>query len=136
MIGDNEVFVFGSNTQGRHGKGAALDAWKHHGASYGQARGSQGRSYAIVTRELRRGMPAITLEEIAAEVKKFVEHASSHPHLRFKVTPIGCGLAGFTPDQIAPMFRDAPDNVQLPEEFTVVFFPGFRAQLTVSPPAS
>lgn len=131
MTVDNTIFVFGSNRQGRHGKGAALEARDKWGANYGQASGRQGRSYAIVTKELRRGWLPVTLSEIESEVGTFLLYAKSQPTLTFNVTPIGCGLAGFTPEQIAPMFRNAPENVNLPAEFLEVL-----ERLTLSPPAS
>lgn len=73
------IFVFGSNRQGRHGKGAALFARIHYGAINGQARGFQGKSYSIVTKELRKNMPAVTLNEIKKEVDIFIEFAKDHP---------------------------------------------------------
>lgn len=113
----NQIFVFGSNTQGRHGKGAALEARLKYGAIYGQAEGLQGNSYAIVTKELRSYMPSITLRQVENGVRHFLEFADDHPELQFNVTPIGCGLAGFTPSQIAPLFAAATSNVILPKEF-------------------
>jgi hypothetical protein len=122
MAYEREVFVFGSNREGRHGKGAALEARARHGAIYGQAEGLQGNSYAIVTKELRskgqrNGAGIVTLNEVAAGVDIFLEFAEAHPNWRFNVTPIGCGLAGFKPYQIAPLFRGHTPNVVLPEEF-------------------
>ena len=111
----NRVFVFGSNRQGRHGKGAALAAVRHHGACYGQAEGLQGQSYAIVTKELRVDQPTVTLEEVAAGVARFLRFAAEHPELTFNVTAIGCGLAGFTPEQIKPLFVGHTSNVLLSE---------------------
>lgn len=115
-----EIFVFGSNRQGRHGKGAALEACRKHGAVYGQAEGRQGDSYAIVTKELRLDYPPVRLSQVAEGVRRFLMYARSHPELIFRVTPIGCGLAGFVPQQIAPLFTNAPANVILPPEFLVV----------------
>lgn len=115
-----EVFTFGSNREGRHGKGAALEAALRHGAIYGQAEGLQGRSYAIITKELRSWQPAVFLGEIREGVKRFLEFAATHPDWTFNVTPIGCGLAGFSPEEIAPLFRGAPSNVKLPPEFLVL----------------
>lgn len=113
-----EIFVFGSNTQGRHGKGAALEALRKHGAIYGQARGLQGNSYAIVTKSLKKNEPPIHINHILAQVKcLFIPFAQEHPDWIFNVTPIGCGLAGFKPEQIAPLFEDAPKNVILPDIF-------------------
>lgn len=112
-----EIFVFGSNRQGRHGAGAARAALQLHGAVYGQAEGIQGSSYAIVTKELRPSHPPVSLAEVAEGVSRFLDFARTHTSLTFRVTPIGCGLAGFTPDQIAPLFKNAPSNVVLPECF-------------------
>ena len=112
-----EIFVFGSNPEGRHGKGAAKEAFARWGAVYGQAEGLQGRSYGIVTKELRRWKPAITLEQINDSVGRFIEFAEQHPDWTFRVSPIGCGLAGFTPEQIGPLFIGSPKNVVLPSVF-------------------
>lgn len=109
------VFVFGANREGRHGKGAALEARLLHGAINGQPSGRQGSSYAIVTKELRRGWPPVGLIEVRRGVIAFLHHARDHHEDTFVVTKIGCGLAGFKEQQIAPMFRDAPENVKLPE---------------------
>lgn len=109
------IFVFGSNTQGRHGAGAALVARSVHGAIYGQAEGRQGDSYAIVTKELRYGYTPVSLDVVKAGVDRFITYAENHPDLEFQVTKIGCGLAGFTEEQIAPMFTRAPKNCLLPE---------------------
>jgi hypothetical protein len=97
------IFVFGSNLAGRHGKGAAKWALQHRGAIYGQGEGLQGQSYAIPTKDkLIKTLPA------------------DHPEMIFQLTPIGCGLAGYSPADIAPMFLvhgAALHNVILPEEF-------------------
>lgn len=111
------IFAFGSNRQGRHGKGAAKEAHRKHGAIYGQAEGLQGDSYAIITKELRKHKKKVTLKEIKAGVDKFLKFAKAHPELTFNVTPIGCGNAGRTPKQIGPMFRKYSKNVNLPREF-------------------
>ena len=115
------IFVFGSNRQGRHGKGAALFARQHHGAIYGQAEGLQGSSYAIITKELRPNFPPVTLPEVERGVRSFLQFAASNPHYTFDVSPIGCGLAGFKPSQIAPLFANHPSNVHLPKEFLDTF---------------
>lgn len=114
---EREIFVFGSNRQGRHGKGAALTARNEYGAVYGQPRGHQGNSYAIVTKELRNDFPVVTLVEIQHEVNQFLDFAKQHPNWLFRVTPVGCGLAGFDPQRIAPLFVNHTKNVQLPQEF-------------------
>jgi hypothetical protein len=108
------IFVFGSNREGRHGKGAALTARQQYGAIYGQARGRQGNAYAIVTKELRRGVNPVTLDQVKREVDDFIKYATDNPADTFIVTRIGCGLAGFTDDQIAPLFSYAPDNCTMP----------------------
>jgi len=96
------IFVFGSNLAGRHGKGAALHARKHHGAIYGQGEGLQGRSYAIPTKDAN--LRSLPLDAITEHVATFLEFALSHPEMGFLITPVGCGLAGYCQDQIFPMF--------------------------------
>ena len=112
------IFVFGSNLAGRHGAGAALWARQNRGAIHGQGEGLQGDSYAIPTKDER--LRTIGLLEIWQYVEVFLDLARSRPDLNFELTPIGCGLAGYRPDQIAPMFREAPSNVRLPDEFKSV----------------
>lgn len=106
---DDEVFVFGSNAHGAHGAGAARTAYEKFGAVWGQGHGLQGQSYGIDTMS--------GFDTLAHEVARFIEFAGEHPELRFLVTKIGCGIAGYAPEQIAPLFREVPDNVVLPEEF-------------------
>jgi len=112
------IFVFGSNLAGRHGKGAALEARKKWGAVYGQGVGLQGQSYAIPTKDER--LRTLSLGEIEDHVYWFLVYAREHPELSFQLTPIGCGLAGYQPSEIAPLFRGAPNNVTLPREFEEV----------------
>jgi hypothetical protein len=114
------IFVFGSNRQGRHGKGAALHARLEHGAIYGQAEGLQGNSYAIITKELRKTHPHVTLTEIGIGIQRFLAFARNHPSWIFHLSPIGCGLAGYSPKDIAPAFQEAPENVELPQCFLEV----------------
>ena len=109
------VFVFGSNREGRHGKGAALTARQEHGAVYGQARGRQGNSYAIVTKELRPNLGKVTISEVNTEVAEFLLYAEAHPEEQFQVTRVGCGLAGHSEEMIKHMFKNAPSNCHLPE---------------------
>lgn len=108
----NEVFVFGSNLKGNHHGGAARIASELFGAVYGQGVGMQGQSYAIPT--MQGGV-----ETIKPYVDEFITFAKTHPHLIFYVTRIGCGIAGFKDEEIAPLFNDAfnLDNVVLPEKF-------------------
>lgn len=109
------IFVFGSNLAGRHGKGAALEARKHYGAVYGQGEGLQGQSYAIPTKD--GDLLTLPLPVIRESVTRFKTFAASRPDLTFQVTAIGCGLAGYTPGDIAPMFAGAPANCMLPDSF-------------------
>lgn len=104
------VFVFGSNTEGRHGAGAALAA-QTWGANYGQAEGRQGNTYAIPTVDFKN---TLTLSDIEKHVQKFIEYAKANPETAFLVSAIGCGLAGYAYNQIAPFFKDAPNNCTLP----------------------
>lgn len=113
MTKSNQIFVFGSNLAGRHGKGAALFARQHHGAIYGQGIGLQGNSYGIPTKD--QAMFSLSLFSINEYVRVFIKFAEVHPELTFQVTRIGCGLAGYTDSQISPMFRGAPINCILPE---------------------
>lgn len=106
------IFCFGSNERGRHGKGAALDARQRFGAIEGQGEGLQGSSYAIPTKD--GAIQTLPLEQIAVHVDRFIEFARTNPSLTFQMTRIGCGLAGYTDAQIAPLFKDAPRNVMLP----------------------
>jgi hypothetical protein len=85
------------------------------GAIQGQPSGRQGQSYAIITKELRPDYPPVTLDQVRAGVNEFLVYAREHPFEKFQVTRIGCGLAGFTEEQIAPMFWFAPPNCDLPE---------------------
>lgn len=110
-----EIFVFGSNLAGIHGAGAALHARKHCGAVYGQGFGRQGNSYGIPTKG--HEIETLPLCFIQQYVDMFIRYAEAHPDLKFKLTPIGCGLAGYKPADIAPMFRGAPANVLQPKEF-------------------
>lgn len=113
-----EIFVFGSNLAGRHGAGAALFAVKNCGAVYGKGFGHHGNSFAIPTKDAYiNTLPLTTINEY---VIKFLQYATDNPSLIFKLTPIGCGLAGYEPKDIAPMFIKAPSNVLLPLEFQQV----------------
>ena len=111
----NEIFVFGSNLGGMHAGGAARVACNRFGAIWGQGVGLQGQSYAIPT--MQGGV-----ETIQPYVDEFIGFAGQHPEYKFLVTRIGCGIAGFTADEIAPLFKAAIDmeNVILPEDFVEV----------------
>ncbi|QBQ72083.1 macro domain-containing protein [Agrobacterium phage Milano] len=109
------VFVFGSNLAGRHGKGAALSAARFHGAIRGQGVGFMGSCYAIPTKGYQ--LEVLPLNEIEKHVHRFLVFATMNQKLKFRLTPVGCGLAGYRPDQIAPMFKGAPSNIIMPAEF-------------------
>lgn len=113
----NEVFVFGSNLSGIHGGGAARKALEW-GAEFGNPIGSQGQTYAIPTKSI--GIErTLTIDEIFPYVLDFIRHAEMNIDKTFLVTEIGCGLAGLTPEQVAPMFRAATEleNIHLPQRF-------------------
>lgn len=114
-LADNEIFVFGSNLYGMHSGGAARAAYNSFGAVWGQGTGLQGRSYAIPTMQ---GGP----ETIRPYVDEFIRFAKEHRELEFLVTRIGCGIAGFKDEEIAPLFANALEekNIILPREFVEV----------------
>ena len=114
-LAPGEVFVFGSNLAGMHGGGAARVAMQRFGAVWGQGVGLQGQSYAIPT--MQGGV-----ETIKPYVDEFIAFVRSHPELRFYVTRIGCGIAGFQDCEIAPLFAEALGvaNIVLPESFVAV----------------
>ena len=107
---ENEVFVFGSNLAGMHGGGAARLAFERLGAKMGQGVGLQGQSYAIPT--MQGGV-----DTIKPYVDEFIQFAQQHPEKTFLVTRIGCGIAGFSDEEIAPLFEDAHlvANIVLPK---------------------
>ena len=111
-LAPDEVFVFGSNLQGRHGSGAAGAAVRYFGAIWGQGVGMQGQCYAIPT--MHGGV-----DVISPYVDDFIVYAKEHPELTFLVTRIGCGIAGFRDEQIAPLFAAALNipNIILPKSF-------------------
>jgi hypothetical protein len=112
---ENEIFVFGSNLAGSHGGGAALLAYNRFGAVWGQGVGLQGQTYAIPTMQGGVGT-------IKPYTDEFIVFAKQHPEMKFLVTKIGCGIAGFTINEIAPLFAGAIDveNVILPEDFVEI----------------
>lgn len=111
----NEIFVFGSNLNGLHGGGAARVAMEKFGAVWGQGVGLQGQSYAIPT--MHGGVDAIK-----PYVDEFITFAKLHPELKFLVTRIGCGIAGFSEEEIAPLFAEAIEieNICLSQDFYIV----------------
>lgn len=111
----NEIFVFGSNLAGRHGAGAALLAAKRFGAQRGVGEGRTGQCYALPTKD--ENIQTLPLREINCYVIEFLNYANRNADLTFLVTKIGCGLAGYSVDEIAPMLHKVPKNVILPVEF-------------------
>ncbi|MCK9155076.1 MAG: hypothetical protein M0P12_03070 [Paludibacteraceae bacterium] len=119
---DNQIFVFGSNTRGAHGKGAALFARQHCGAVYGQARGLQGRAYAIVTKDLTKDKhPSVDAQEIKKQIQELYRFASSNPEQEFVVAYSGTGknLNGYSCQEMADMFSafEIPKNVVFEQSF-------------------
>ena len=110
-LGKNEIFVFGSNIQGAHGGGAAWYAHKQFGAEWGIGEGLTGRTYALPTME--------GIASLKHAVEHFVACAKQHPELTFLVTAVGCGIAGYRPNEVAPLFTEATslENVFLPQIF-------------------
>lgn len=119
----NHIFVFGSNTEGRHGKGAALYALQNFGAIYGNPRGIQGRSYAIITKNLnpklgKFGKRSVSLPFISGQILRLKWFATQCPFLTFFVSKIGTGNAGYTDKEIKSLFDNWapwPENVDLSE---------------------
>lgn len=115
------IYVFGSNTKGKHRKGAAKIAFDKFGAKIGQARGLQGRSYAIVTKDLDIGERSIPLTNIKREILELYRFAKTSRDLTFYVVKIGCSLAGYTVEEMTALFisceGNRPINVILPKEF-------------------
>lgn len=105
---DHWTLVFGSNLRGRHGLGAALTAVEQYGAIEGQGEGLQGNSFAIPTKNEK--LQPLALLDVKLGVERFLSFAAQNPERKFKVTRIGCGLAGYLDLHIAPMFRQAPEN--------------------------
>ena len=118
-LNENEVIVVGTNKDGRHGKGLANFAMNNFGLPYGEPRGHFGQSYAIVTKKNYWQERSSTLEEIGYEVDLFIEYAKLNSYLIFKVTLLGTNLAGYSVEEIAPLFKDAipVKNIHLPIEF-------------------
>ena len=108
---EGEIFVFGSNKSGCHGGGAAYFAYRQFGAVWGEGEGLFGQSYALPTMEGKASM--------ADAVGRFIDFARQHTEYTFLVTAVGCGIAGYTPAEVAPLFAEATslENVYLPEVF-------------------
>jgi hypothetical protein len=118
---DNEILVFGSNTRGWHGKGAALLAKLYYGAVQYKPKGLMGQSYAIATKgvnEETRRLYSLPIARIVIDILLFCEFTKKNTDMRFFVTAVGCGLAGYGDDEIAPYFKGAI-NCSFPEEWEV-----------------
>jgi hypothetical protein len=125
-LNPNEVFVFGSNTEGRHGAGAAKTALDKFGAKYGQAEGLQGQSYGLITKDLAKGKRSRTKGQLFNSITDLMDFAYDNPELKFYVTKLGTERAGFTESEMKEIFKEAldfdsgiPENVVLPIEFEV-----------------
>lgn len=119
---ENEIFVFGSNTQGRHGAGAAKIALDKFGAIYGQSSGLQGNSFGIITTDLTNTLTKHQLEKHIIEgLIELSKIAKQTPDIKYYITKIGSGLAGFTIERMKHLLwvsSNYPDNIILPKEFT------------------
>lgn len=113
MKTDKMCFVFGSNESGVHGAGAARFAYEKKGARYGKSYGHYGDSFAIPTKD--EYIETMPLDRIRQYVEGFLAYAKDHRKVKFQVTAIGCGLAGYKHEDIAPMFRMAPANCHFDE---------------------
>lgn len=122
QAGNGQVFVFGSNLAGVHGAGAARAAMDRYGAVYGEGVGMTGNSYAIPTKD--KQIKTLGLVDIALHVANFKIFAASNPEMKFFVTRVGCGLAGYADEDIAPMFRGSPPNCDFPSEWGPYLEPG------------
>ena len=111
-IESGKIFVYGSNLAGIHGAGAARFALDKLGALRGKAAGRMNQCYAIPTKD--ENLETLPLDSVQHFVTNFIAYARCHPDLQFFVTRIGCGLAGYTDKDIAPLFKDAPENCELP----------------------
>lgn len=109
------IFVFGSNLLGHHGAGAAKDAYLEWGAEYGIGIGRTGHSWAIPTKD--ENINTLPKFAIMCYVNAFLAYAGKHPQLDFQVTAVGCGLAGYKTEDMAPMFDGFTSNVHLPIEW-------------------
>lgn len=121
-LAPNQVFVFGSNTQGKHGKGTALTAKNKFGAIYGQAEGPQGQSYAIITKDLTKNThPSRTPEQIKEQIHNLYEYARENPDKEFLVAYSGKGtnLNAYSNQEMADMFSSEPipNNIVFEQEF-------------------
>ena len=111
----NEIFVFGSNQCGAHAGGAARLAKEKFGAQEGVGEGLTGQCYAFPT--LTAGFEKVSRSSLEASRDRFFAAARQNPDKTFLLTKVGCGIAGFAEDEIRPLFKNAPENVTLPEDW-------------------
>ena len=128
-LDENEIFVFGSNEAGIHGAGAARIAFLKFGAEMGLGNGLSGNSYAIPTKD--RNVETLPLDKVKSYIDEFISFVLKHQNLTFYLTKIGCGLAGFTIEEIKNIFWEVieeyrtesskeqylPSNLIIPKEF-------------------
>jgi len=123
------VMVFGSNEAGRHGKGAALDAARHYGAEAGVGSGVTGQAWALPTKDAN--LRTLPLTRVAQEVEALKVHVMRRPQTQFQVTRVGCGLAGYRDEDIAPLFEGAPRNMHLPGRWERLLNPAMAPRVVV-----
>mgnify|MGYP003348374181 CR=1 FL=1 len=112
----NQIFVYGANEAGIHGAGAAKAALDHYDAEWGVGIGRTGQAYAIPTKS-KNIEYVLPIEEIEKHVKDFIKYMEENPNLKFWLTRVGCGFAGYTDEQIAPLFKGMPINVSVPRQW-------------------
>jgi len=111
----NEVFVFGSNLAGKHGGGAARQAYDRFGAQWGVGEGLTGQSYAFPT--LDKDFKQLSIPKLCSAKDAFYRCVTAHPELNFLFTKVGCGIAGYPEEDMCMLFQDAPENVVLPSDW-------------------
>lgn len=121
------IFVFGSNLAGKHLGGAARYAADKFGAEMGTGEGLTGDSYALPTMD--ETFSPLSLEVISYGVKRFLDFTGKHPDLNFYVTRVGCGIAGFSDSDIAPMFLGAPSNCNFDPQWSSYGLPAWKEVL-------
>nr|WP_174505439.1 hypothetical protein [Acinetobacter sp. Marseille-Q1620] len=112
---EDTVFVFGSNMAGTHAGGAAKMAVEHFGAVKGVGRGWAGQSFAIPT--MNEHLQQMPLSQIQHYIEDFKIYTKNHPKMKYFITSIGCGVAGYKTEEIAPMFKGISHNVIFPISF-------------------
>lgn len=112
------IFVFGSNLAGVHGAGAARYAYKRRGAEWGVGDGQTGECYALPTKD--HAIKTMDIRRISGHVERFLYHAKMNPDVHFQVTRVGCGLAGYKDEDIAPLFMNAPANCHFDDKWASI----------------